>query len=113
MFGLKRLFGKGLAFLAAVLAVCAGIVFLSTQDSCKATIARWTASEEFMEENEMLSSFERVRREDGTTRLILGDSICNQMFGRLSGYNPETSFQATNAAFMVTGQYLLLEEYLK
>lgn len=113
MFGLKKLFGKGFAFGAIILAVCAGIVFLSTRDFCKSTIARWTASEEFMEESGLLPKFDSVRQEDGTTRLILGDSICNQMFTRLSGYNPETSFQATNAAFMITGQYLLLEEYLK
>lgn len=97
----------------SVLAVCAGIVFLSTRESCKGIIAKLTASEEFMEESGMLSTFDGVRREDGTRRLVLGDSICNQMFGRLGAYNPETSFKATNAAFLVTGQYLLLEEYLK
>lgn len=110
---MKKLFGKGFVFAAIILVICAGIVFLSTRDFCKGMIARWTASEEFMDESGIQPKFESVRQEDGTTRLILGDSICNQMFGRLAGYNPGTSFQATNAAFMITGQYLLLEEYLK
>lgn len=110
---MEKLFGKGLLFVTIILAICAGIVFFSTRDSYKKIIARWTVSEEFMDENTMLSSFDCVRREDSTTQLILGDSICRQLFTRLSGYNPETSFQATNAAFMITGQYLLLEEYLK
>lgn len=110
---MKKLFGKGFVFIAVIFTVCVSIVFLSTFEPCKGIIARWTASEEFMEENEMLPYFDRAREEDQTVRLILGDSICNQLFTRLRAYNPETSFLATNAAFMVTGQYVLLEEYLK
>ncbi len=110
---MKKLFGKGFAFIVVIFAVCAGVVFLSVQDASKRVIARWTASEEFMEENGLLLFFDNVRTEDQTTSLIIGDSICDQLFTRLGEYNPEISFQAADATLMITGQYLLVEEYLK
>lgn len=111
--GLKKLFCRGMVFCAIVLFVCAGAVFLSTQDSCKQLMAEWTDSEDFMEGNAMLSYFDRARQQDGTRQLLIGDSICNQMFIGVGEHNPHMSMLTTNAAFMITGQYLLAEEYLK
>lgn len=66
-----------------------------------------------MGESGMLPAFEHVKASDQTTQLIIGDSICNQLFTDLREYNSQISIQATNAALMITGQYLLAEEYLK
>lgn len=111
--GMKKLLCKGIVFCAVILIICSGVIFLSTQDSCRLLMAQWTDSEEFMDGNVMLPYFNRARREDQTSQLLIGDSICNQMFLRFGEYNPHMSMLTTNAAFMITGQYLLAEEYLE
>lgn len=110
---MKKLFTKGFIFVSVIFAACACFVYLSASASGREMIAWLTDSEEFMEESETLPYFERVRVEDGTTKLVIGESICDQLFTRLQEYNPDISFQASNAAFLITGQYLLMEEYLK
>lgn len=110
---MKKLFFKGFVFLSLILCICVGIIALSMQEPFRTLIAGWTNCRDFMSDSGMLPYFERVRTPDQTTRLILGDSICRQMFADLEQYNPGTSIQATNAALMITGQYLLAEEYLK
>lgn len=61
----------------------------------------------------MLPYFARVREVNGSTRLIIGDSIANQLFSGLQAYNSKTDIVTANAALMITGQYLLAEEYMK
>lgn len=104
---------KGSLFCTIILVIAVSVICLSTREPGRSAIARWTDSEEFMGESGMLPFFERAREQDGTTQLVIGDSICRQMFSGVSEYNPETSILATNAALMITGQYLLAEEYLK
>lgn len=110
---MKKFFLKGILFVLIICFLCAAFVSMSMREPYKAVIAKWTGSEEYMGESGILSYFERVREPDRTTQLIIGDSICRQMFADLSEDNPQMSIQATNAAFMITGQYLLAEEYLK
>ena len=78
---MKKLVLKGGVFSAVILCICACIVKLSMTEPYRATIARWTKCEEFMDESGMLPCFEQAGTPDGTTRLIIGDSICRQMFG--------------------------------
>lgn len=110
---MKKLLIKGSMFSIIILLSVASILFLSTKEPTRARIAEWTNSEEFMDENEMLPYFDKAREQDGTTQLIIGDSVCRQMFADLEKDNPGTSILATNAALMITGQYLLAEEYLQ
>ena len=110
---MKKLFRKGFLFSGIVCFFCVAFVFLSMREPYRGVIAKWTDSEEFMDASGMLPYFEQVRTSDQTTQLVICDSICRQMFAGLSEYNPQMSIQATNAALMITGQYLLAEEYLK
>lgn len=110
---MKKLFLKGTVFFVILLMICTCTILLSTREPYRGIIAKWTNSDDFMSESGMLPYFEQVRTPDQTTQLIIGDSICRQMFADLKEYNPQTSIQATNAALMITGQYLLVEEYLK
>lgn len=110
---MKKLLAKGFLFIGIICFLCAAFVALSMREPYRAVIARWTDSEEFMGESGMLPYFQQVKTSDQTTQLVIGDSICRQMFAGLSEYNPQMSIQATNAALMITGQYLLAEEYLK
>lgn len=110
---MKKFIVKGILFCTIIASVCAVFLFLSTKESIRFVIAKWTDSEEFMSESGMLPYFEKARQQDGTMQLVIGDSICRQMFEGVSEYNPETSILATNAALMITGQYLMAEEYLR
>ncbi|MBD5459870.1 MAG: hypothetical protein HDR26_02850 [Lachnospiraceae bacterium] len=110
---MKKLFIKSGIFCTIILAFCFCIIFLSMKEPWKQILARWTDSEAYMDENELLPAFEYVKKQDQTTQLIIGDSICKQMFADLNIYNPQISIQATSAPMMVTGQYILVEEYLK
>lgn len=56
---------------------------------------------------------EKVQQQDGTTKLIVGDSMCQQMFNGLQANNPEYTIVGSNGAITFAGQYLLINEYLK
>lgn len=110
---MRKLIIKGIVFVVIVCSICAYFLSLSAKEPTRSAIAKWTDSEEFMSASGMLPFFEKARQQNGTTQLLIGDSICSQMFNGVVGYNPETSILSTNAALMITGQYLLAEEYLK
>lgn len=110
---MKKFLFKSFLFAAIIFFVSMCILLLSVWEPARPLIAKWTDSEDFMDESEMLPYFDRAGEQDGTTQLIIGDSICRQLFSGLSEYNPQTSILATNAALMITGQYLLVEEYLQ
>lgn len=110
---MKKLFLKGFIFVSIIFSVITVTICLSTSEPFRSLVAGWTASEDFMADSGMLPYFDRARETDGSTKLIIGDSIANQLFSALQENNPETDILTTNAALMITGQYLLAEEYLK
>lgn len=110
---MKKFLIKGTLFFTIILLLVTGVLILSTQEPARTMIAKLTACEDFMEDSGMLPYFQKAREQDCTTQLLTGDSVCRQMFSGLAEYNPQTSFLATNAALMITGQYLLTEEYLQ
>ncbi len=110
---MKKFLGKCLLFIIIVLCACVGFIFLSAKEPTKAYITRWTNSQDYSGESGMLPYFERAKAEDGTTRLLIGDSICRQLFLPQEAYNPDVSMLPANAALMITGQYLLAEKYLE
>lgn len=110
---MKKLFLKGLLFCIIIFSLVACFICFSTREPTRSVIARWTNSEDFMTGSGMLTHFTRARDTNGSTRLIIGDSIANQLFSDLQANNPKTDILTTNAALMITGQYLLAEEYIK
>lgn len=110
---MKKLIWKSILFFLIILSACAGVLFLSARDPFRPAIARLTGSEGFMDDSGMLPYFETAAQQDGTTQLVIGDSVCRQMFSDLGEYNPEKSFLATNAALMMPGQYLLAQDYFE
>lgn len=109
---MKKLFIKGLLFCIIIFMVVACFIYFSTKEPTRSVIARWTNSEDFMAGSGLLSHFTRAKEANGSTRLIIGDSIANQLFSGLQSNNPNTDILTTNAALMITGQYLLAEEYI-
>lgn len=110
---MKKFIWKCGLFSVLICAACACFLLLSAREPFRPMLARLTNSQEFLEDSGMLPYFEQAVESDGTTRLIIGDSICRQMFSPLEAYNPDKSVLATNAALMMPGQYLLAREYLR
>ncbi len=97
-------------FIVSLLLACG--VYLSVSKKTGPIVAKLMDSEEFQSESGLLPVFEKAKKQDGTTKVILGDSIANQIFRGFEEENPDYTIIGTNAAFMVTGQYALLTDYL-
>jgi hypothetical protein len=110
---MKKFILKCILFGVLIMGICAAIVQYSRREPGKSLIARWTDSTDFTGESGMISYFEKALSKDQTTQMITGDSICRQMFHDLGEEDPKTSVLASNAALMITGQYLLTEQYLE
>ena len=103
-----------LALLLLLLSVLA--VYLSVNPHTKAAVEKITDSSSYvMMDNgvgDVMSFIDQVRAEDKTSVLIIGDSVCRQMFSGLADHNPAHCIAATNATVTMPGQYILAGEYL-
>lgn len=61
---------------------------------------------------EIIPVIEKVQQNDSYTKLIIGDSVCFQLFNDLQPVNEEYCIAGTNRAITLTGQYILTEEFL-
>lgn len=102
-----------------ILFVLAFLIVLEIGSLCPKTsgfINRLTQSEEYVSEGSGYDSvnpkIERVRADDGTTVLVIGDSVANQFFGSLDSEYPEVCVITSYAAINITGQYMLAMEWL-
>lgn len=113
-----RIFCKKILCFGILFAViCVGMDFLSLRNPWKEIIAKQTRSEEYISDSvgsdEIKPYIEKVRLRDRTTILILGDSVCNQMFGSLQDLNNDICIAGTNSAITMAGQYILAKEYIE
>lgn len=104
-------------FFALVLALSLILVdFLSMYGATRTILAKLTDSEEYISQNtgsdEIKPIIERAGYADGTTKLIIGDSVCRQIFSGLQNLNPDTAIRASNGGITAAGQYILAKEYL-
>lgn len=114
---MKVFYRNAVIFSIVLLLVIAGFDYLSMKEPFWKTIAELTDSYELVRVNsgpdEIIPYVEKVRAEDGTTQLIIGDSLCHQMFTDLQEYNPEISIVGSNGAITMAGQYILASEYIR
>lgn len=61
---------------------------------------------------EIIPSIEAVQEHNQYTKLILGDSVCNQIYDGLQDINNEYCLLGTNRAITLSGQYLLAKEFI-
>ncbi len=113
-----RLFISECLLLMIIVGVLLAILdYMSMQDKWKYYFGRITNSTEYIPEDEgseeIISYINKVREHDGSTILIVGDSVCNQLFDGLQEYNSGITIAGTNAAITMTGQYILVREYLE
>lgn len=94
------------------------LLFFSTSPKYGPLITKVTNSTDYAEgynmgPSEIIPYIDKVRTKDQTTRLILGDSVCFRMFSELQDLNPDWCIAGSNRGVTMSGQYILLQEYLK
>lgn len=90
---------------------------LSAVEPFRTPIAKLTQSESYLigfnqGAKEIIPTITEVQKEDQTTKLILGDSVCFRLFSELQPYNQKYKIAPTNRGLTMSGQYILAREYL-
>lgn len=114
---MKKFYGKLFLFGIVWLSIICAFLWLSAQEKWSMLIAEFTGSEDFVYEdfgaNEIMPYVERAQAESGHTKLVIGDSVCNQLFERCYDKNDVYCICGSNQAISLAGQYILAEEFVK
>ncbi|MDD4849863.1 MAG: hypothetical protein PHO10_04090 [Gemmiger sp.] len=112
---MKQFFARLLLFLALLAAGCAGVLYLSSTNLLRGFFTDITDSGaySYASSDSILPYITQVQTPDATTKLVVGDSVCWQVFDPLKACNPVYSIAGTNRAVTMAGQYLLAAAYLE
>lgn len=114
---MRKFYTKTIIFLLLLVLLVGLFDYISLKDPWRKVVAVYTDSEEFISVNvgasEIKPYIEKVQTKDNTTKLIIGDSVCKQMFDGLQEYNPDICITGSNAAIAMSGQYILAKEYIE
>lgn len=114
---MKKFFLKLFIFGVLYIDVLGIFLLMSASDRWRIPIADFFQVREYTYENfgsnEIIPYIERVREQNGYTKLILGDSVCNQIFERYYGMDDAYCICGTNQAVSIAGQYILAKEFVK
>lgn len=111
---MEKLIKKSLLLGGILLVVMLGFVVLSAKSPYREKLAILTMSEAYPAgEGEVEEYIRSVQTDNDYTKLILGDSVCNQLLNDLQEYNDEYCIVGNNRGLTIAGQYLLLNEFLK
>ena len=102
------------AFVLAALVLFAGVLGLSAFAPFSEIFANLTDSTGYSASasEEIGAHIANVQAEDGATALILGDSVCWQVFDPFSLCNTAYRIDGSNRAVTLAGQYLLAKAFL-
>lgn len=113
---MRKLIGRSCILLAICLGLTILILYLSATPAFSSLLARLTNSEAYASKlnasNEVITYIEKAGEQDESTKLIVGDSVCNSLFGELQDLNPEYKILCCNKGITMAGQYILTKEYL-
>lgn len=113
---MKKIFIKGSLIAVILCGLFALLVVLSAKEPFVDVIAKLTKSESYATQlsasNEVITCIEKAQTHDDSTKLIVGDSVCNSLFGELQNINPDYSILCCNRGITMAGQYILTKEYL-
>lgn len=114
---MRKFLGKLIILLAFTIGLVCSLCYFSSNDETKESFARITNSEEYMSDEvgtgDIIGIIESVKADDGTTVLVLGDSISRQLFTGLMEDCPYVRIACGNAAINITGQYMLAVSWLE
>lgn len=101
---------------AAILLITGIIEVLSYDDDYSMPIAKLTESDTYVTNMDgpdwIVPLIEKVSAEDESHVLLIGDSVCRQMFIDLMDINKETCVAPAVSPFGMCGQYVLVKQYL-
>ncbi len=112
---MKRLYINSIFFFILFAVIILLIERFSMAPDSRMVMAEWTDSVSYLTSDgtaEVLPYFEQARTADGTTVLIIGDSVCHQLFNGLQEYNDDMTIIGSNGAITMAGQYILTRLYL-
>lgn len=114
---IRVFYTKAVIFAAIVMTAVMISDALSVYGPTKWGMAILTDSTEYISGNvgpdEIVPYIYRTLDPGESTRLILGDSVCHQMFEGLQQYNDAYAIIPSNGAITISGQYILAHEYLE
>ena len=115
---MKKFYLNASAFIALLLVAVIGLDVLSMFGGTRQILATLTDSTKYISDHtgsaDIIPQIEKAMENDGTTKLIIGDSVCRQIFNGLQDTNSEDfTIIGSNAAITMAGQYILAAEYLK
>ena len=102
------------AFVLAALVLFCGVLGLSAFAPFSEIFAKLTSSTDYSASasEEIGGHIANVQADDGATALILGDSVCWQVFDPFSLCNTAYCIDGSNRAVTIAGQYLLAKAFL-
>ena len=113
---LKRFYINIAGFVITLFMILSLFDYISTCDDWNLLFARYTDSVDYLFGNvgtkDINPYIEAVKEDDGTSRLIIGDSICRQLFDDFKDSDSDFSIAGTNQAITMAGQYIMAKEYL-
>lgn len=93
------------------------ILYISQLDSARLPLGEMFNCVEYITVNngpdQIKPVIDKVREKNDKTKLILGDSVCKQMYEGIEYYNEDTCIAGCNQAISMSGQYILLKEFLE
>ena len=113
---MTKLFAKGCLVLAVCVCFTGVLLLLSAREPFRSVIAAVTGSEAYASKldasGEVIAYIEKAQTKDESSKLIVGDSVCNSLFGELQELNPDYKILCCNKGITMAGQYILTKEYL-
>ena len=113
---MKKFIAKAILFIVMFAALLFGVCALSIMPACKPFLAQLTNTTDYIENTavkEILPAIDRVSKQDGKTKLIIGDSVCFRLFDKYREENTAYCIAPTNRGVGMSGQYILGEVFLE
>ena len=114
---MRKFYLNVLLFIIVLFSVLIFVDFLSMCEPTRTILAELTDSTEYIAQDrgpdEIKPYLERTHYPDGTTKLIIGDSVCRQLFSHLQSRNTHIAMLGSNAGLTAAGQYIMAKEYLE
>lgn len=108
---------KMLIICVIIVVAAAAFERLSYSEDYSMPVARLTYSDTYLTHMDgpdwIVPLIEKVRTQDDSHILLIGDSVCRQMFIDLTDINDEVSIAPAIAPFSMGGQYILTKLYLE
>lgn len=114
---MKKFVIKVCVFIIVFLSIVIGLDYLSMTEQYRMPLAKLTNSEDYISVNvgpdEIKPYIKKAGETNEYTQLIIGDSVCRQMFDGLQQYNSEICILGSNGSVTMTGQYILAKLFIE